>query len=249
MSDARPEFRPLTFPRAAAPQPTTSVAAAPAGTHSHVETLYEADGGADQFAGSDDLHEESNGDLHEESHDETAADESGSIAGRIGHDDAPRAAHPDGAAAPGELSELLLRMGQRLRGHLDTQFGAFGLSDARFAALSVIREASPAGCTQAHLAAKLGQCESSISTLVERMRASRLLYRLRAKSDRRKRVLMLTDDGRRLFEQGLEARDREAESLFARMDLEERTQLAGVLGRLYGRLDSLPASHADRQAA
>ena len=168
------------------------------------------------------------------------------------HDDAHIAGRisPVDESAPGELVELVLRLGQRVRGHLDTRFGAFGLSDARFAALSVIREAAPSGCTQAHLATRLGQCESSISTLVERMRASRLLYRLRAKADRRKRVLMLTDDGRRLFEEGLACRDREAAALFARFPEDDRQALAGLLGRLFGSLDSLPASdRAERASA
>lgn len=162
------------------------------------------------------------------------------IAGRIG------TSH--GEPGPGDLVEMVLRLGQRLRGHLDGRFGAFGLSDARFAALMVIREAAPAGCTQAHLATKLGQCESSISTLVERMRASHLLYRLRAKADRRKRVLMLTDEGRALLEQGLACRDREAETLFASIDTEERRQLSHVVGRLFAVLDRTTVEHPRREA-
>lgn len=169
----------------------------------------------------------------------------GPIAGRIGSG--------RGEPGPGDLVEMVLRLGQRLRGHLDGRFGVFGLSDARFAALMVIREAAPAGCTQAHLATKLGQCESSISTLVERMRASHLLYRLRAKADRRKRVLMLTDEGRALLQQGLACRDREAETLFAAISGDEQQQLAHVVGRLFAVLDRAavePMRHeADRPAA
>ena len=56
------------------------------------------------------------------------------------------------------------------------------------------------GCSQADLANELQQSESSISTLVDRMRTSRLLYRLRSKVDKRRRVLMLTDQGRSLLE-------------------------------------------------
>ncbi|HEX6986693.1 MAG TPA: MarR family winged helix-turn-helix transcriptional regulator, partial [Planctomycetaceae bacterium] len=179
MSDLRPEFRPLTFPRAAEPAAPAAepVAAHPGGCQEAHRHGPECDADCDDDGVCEhDACEHDHADGHEAS----------PIAGRIGA--------PSGEPTPGELVEMLLRLGQRLRGHLDTRFGTFGLSDARFAALSVIREAAPAGCTQAHLATKLGQCESSISTLVERMRASRLLYRLRAKADRRKRVLMLTDD-------------------------------------------------------
>jgi DNA-binding MarR family transcriptional regulator len=235
MSDLHPEFRPLTFPRAEASSPIPPEAFVPgeAKHHGPSHAGPECDGDyevEDEMC--DDVCE------HEIDHD------SPSIAGRIG-------AHPTGEQTSGELVEAMLRLGQRLRGHLDGRFGAFGLSDARFAALSVIREAAPAGCTQAHLAAKLGQCESSISTLVERMRSSRLLYRLRAKSDRRKRVLMLTDDGRQLFDQGLAARDREADALFSRMSKEEQTQLATLLGRLFASLDQIgePERTLERPAA
>ena len=237
MSDARPEIRPLTFPRPAEAAPAAAFPAAPS-DHRHDARL-----DADELADGTELDDADADDLEIAYAGGMAGHEDPAIAGRIGA--------PPAADAPGELVEMLLRLGQRLRGHLDGRFGVFGLSDARFAALSVIRESSPAGCTQAHLAARLGQCESSISTLVERMRASRLLYRLRAKADRRKRVLMLTDDGRRLLEQGLACRDREADALFNRMTAEDREALASMLGRLYASLDRVgPAhGHAERPAA
>ena len=243
MSDLRPEFRPLTFPRTAEPHGHTPVVAVGRESSSGVmppefrNPVPESATAPYDEDGSNECDHEPVGEYDPvDSHDTV------SIAGRIGA--------VSGDPTPGELVEMLLRLGQRLRGHLDTRFGAFGLSDARFAALSVIREAAPAGCTQAHLATKLGQCESSISTLVERMRSSRLLYRLRAKADRRKRVLMLTDDGRQLFEQGLSARDREATSLFSRMSDEEQRQLASLLGRLFSTLDRIgeatePAAERD----
>jgi len=241
MSDLRPEFRPLTFPRPAEPaRPAAATPTAMVGpeVHQHGPDC-DLDCDDDGVCEHDFCESDSVG-----GHEHVAEGHTVSIAGRIGT--------PTGEPTPGELVEMLLRLGQRLRGHLDTRFGTFGLSDARFAALSVIREAAPAGCTQAHLATKLGQCESSISTLVERMRASRLLYRLRAKADRRKRVLMLTDDGRQLFEQGLASRDREAESLFSRLSQDEQRQLSGLLGRLFSTLDRIgetPERAVERPAA
>lgn len=236
MSDLRPEFRPLTFPRPAEPSPAPAISAAPA---EHAAIHHGPDCDADCDADDDGVYEH----ICDDACDHHAGHDAPAIVGRIGS--------PTGEPTAGELVEMLLRLGQRLRGHLDNRFGTFGLSDARFAALQVIREAAPAGCTQAHLATKLGQCESSISTLVERMRASRLLYRLRAKADRRKRVLMLTDDGRQLFDQGLSARDREAEALFGRMTREEQQQLSSMLGRLFATLDKIgPAERAiERPAA
>jgi DNA-binding MarR family transcriptional regulator len=96
---------------------------------------------------------------------------------------------------PAEIVSDILRAAHRIRGALASHFGEFGLSDARFAVLEIVRNATQ-GCTQTELADRLQQSESSVSMLVDRMRAADLLYRLRSKSDRRKCLLMLTDHAR-----------------------------------------------------
>ncbi|MGH9174497.1 MAG: MarR family winged helix-turn-helix transcriptional regulator [Vicinamibacterales bacterium] len=97
---------------------------------------------------------------------------------------------------------LILRAAQGVRGHLNTRLGAFGLNDVRFAVLRRVATAAPDECSQVELAGELQQSESSVSTLVDRMRADGLLYRVRSRSDRRKWVLMLTDLGRERLAQG-----------------------------------------------
>ncbi|MEM1063286.1 MAG: MarR family winged helix-turn-helix transcriptional regulator [Planctomycetota bacterium] len=159
-----------------------------------------------------------------------------SIAGRI-EPEVPADADEQSPASPGALVEALLHAGHRLRGALDSKFAGLKLSDARFVALKVIRDSAPHGCTQAHLANKLGQCESSISTLVERMRASQLLYRLRSKSDRRKRVLMLTEEGRRLLEEATVVYDQEAERVLGHIEVDRRMTFAELLEALSTGLD------------
>jgi DNA-binding MarR family transcriptional regulator len=99
-------------------------------------------------------------------------------------------------AKPAEIVSDILRSAHRIRGVLAAHFAEFGLSDARFSVLQIVRDALPRGCTQTELAERLQQSESSVSTLVDRMRAADLLYRLRSKSDRRKCLLVLTDHAR-----------------------------------------------------
>ncbi|HEV8070540.1 MAG TPA: MarR family transcriptional regulator [Planctomycetaceae bacterium] len=99
-------------------------------------------------------------------------------------------------AKPAGIVSDILRSAHRIRGVLAAHFAEFGLSDARFAVLQIVRDALPRGCTQTELAERLQQSESSVSTLVDRMRAADLLYRLRSKSDRRKCLLVLTDHAR-----------------------------------------------------
>ena len=81
-------------------------------------------------------------------------------------------------AKPAGIVSDILRSAHRIRGVLAAHFAEFGLSDARFAVLQIVRDALPRGCTQTELAERLQQSESSVSTLVDRMRAADLLYRL-----------------------------------------------------------------------
>ena len=99
----------------------------------------------------------------------------------------------------GVISELL-RVAQRMRSALNQELADSGLNEVRLTVMQVLHS-SPAGCSQSELADALQQSESSVSTLVERMRTDGLLYRLRSSSDRRKRVLMLTAEGRDRLDQ------------------------------------------------
>lgn len=99
-------------------------------------------------------------------------------------------------AKPADIVAEVLRSAHRIRGVLAAHFAEFGLSDARYTVLQIVRDSLPRGCTQTELAERLQQSESSVSTLVDRMRAADLLYRLRSKSDRRKCLLVLTDHAR-----------------------------------------------------
>jgi DNA-binding MarR family transcriptional regulator len=135
-----------------------------------------------------------------------------------------------------EFVEQLLRTAQALRGELAAHLGEFGLSEVRIAVLKILRGAEPHGCSQAELAAGLGQSESSVSALVKRMRGDRLLYRLRINSDHRKWGLLPTERGRDLLSNA-EARLRPRLSgLFRRFDPQELRNVSTLLRRLAAEL-------------
>ena len=131
-----------------------------------------------------------------------------------------------------EIADHVFRAAHRLRGLLAGHFGEFGLSDVRFAVLKILRDCAAGGCTQAELAAQLDQSESSVSALVERMRDDNLLYRLRSKTDRRKRALVLTEQGRQVLAQADDRYGARIAALFAQLDAAQLEQLARLLRRL-----------------
>lgn len=103
------------------------------------------------------------------------------------------------AIPAGEVVESLIKAAHVLRGVLADHFAEFGLSDVRYTVMRLIQGSAATGCSQADLAEYLQQSESSVSTLIDRMRTDNLLYRLPSATDRRKKVLKLSDRGRELL--------------------------------------------------
>jgi DNA-binding MarR family transcriptional regulator len=132
-------------------------------------------------------------------------------------------------ARPSEIVSEILRAAHRIRGVLASHFAEFGLSDARFAVLQIVRDSLPRGCTQTELAEKLQQSESSVSTLVDRMRTADLLYRLRSKSDRRKCLLVLTDHAREILEKLERCHSQRMAELLSCYNANQLHELAGLL--------------------
>ena len=170
------------------------------------------------------------------------------IAGSIGPArDVPAPDLSPADAAANRVLDTLMKLGHRVRGVLDARFSPMKMTDARYMALRVVQDSAPEGCTQAKLAAALGQCESSVSTLVERMRTGKLVYRLHPKSDRRKRVLLLTDLGREALEHAEAARAEAAKELCDALTHEERDHLCEALGRLLAGVQQTDAEAGRRR--
>lgn len=153
--------------------------------------------------------------------------------------------HPDQAEA---VVVLIQRASQLLRGALTAHLAEFGLNDVRFSTLRIVAGAESRGCTQTHLAQQLRQSESSVSTLVERMRADSLLYRLRSKTDRRKRVLMLTDRGRLLMNQAESCHAKRVSQLLTSLDASQTRSLVLLLELLIDGVSGSQASAEKRSA-
>lgn len=155
----------------------------------------------------------------------------------------------------GETCGTLLRAAQLVRVLTADQLAEHGLNDARLTVLAMLERISKAAaeCSQAELAAELLQSESNVCTLVERMRKDGLLYRMRSKHDRRKRLLKLTESGRQVLQQAGEAFEERAAVLLSRLDSGQRRALDGVLTALVSQLEELskqsPAEAAPAEGA
>ena len=155
--------------------------------------------------------------------------------------DAPQSASPaETTAAPAagdslaaEAIDQTLRLAAHLRGRLGDALAAAGINESRMAVLRLVGSRGEAGCSQVEIATAIGQAESSVCTLVDRMKTDGLLVRLRCQVDRRRSLLHLTEAGVLALAAGTEqvaAVASELETLWGRRRLEPlRTLLEEML--------------------
>lgn len=142
------------------------------------------------------------------------------------------------------IVQNVMRAAHRLRAILNSHFGQFELTDIRYAVLQAIRETASNGCSQKDLSDRLNQTESSISTLIERMRQSGLLYRLPSTVDRRRKVLLLSELGRETLTRAEEIHSRRMAALLTCFNAGEKSTLSGLLKVWVDELTRLPADAA-----
>ena len=135
-----------------------------------------------------------------------------------------------------------LRTAHLMRCLLSSHFAAFGLTDTWFTVLEVLGRSAPDGCSQAELALALGQSESSVSTLIERMRSHGLLYRLRSNSDRRRHVLISTEQGQTTYSAVREYHHQRAAHLLSGLCANELGTFSELLNRLGTELAQIKSS-------
>ena len=146
-----------------------------------------------------------------------------------------------GPIPAGELIDQIQKAAHVLKTRLSDHFHSFGLNEIRYTVIKMVQNAAPHGCSQTDLADALEQSESSISTLVERMRTDNLIYRLRSKLDRRKRVLILTERGQSILKQVEECHEERLEQMMYKFGPEQRAALNDLLKQLMTHLVSRPS--------
>ena len=99
------------------------------------------------------------------------------------------------AALAVEVIEKLFRVSSIVRERVGDALAEAGMNETRLTVMKTIASRGDDGCSQADLACVLRQAESSVCTLIERMKKDGLVHRFRSKVDRRKSFLMLTAEG------------------------------------------------------
>ena len=102
----------------------------------------------------------------------------------------------EGDILAAEVIDQTLRLSVHLRERLADALSETGLNESRLSVLRVVAARGQTGCSQVELATAMRQAESSICTLVDRMKQDKLLHRMHSKLDRRKSFLLLTEQGR-----------------------------------------------------
>ena len=144
------------------------------------------------------------------------------------------AAGPCGAATAGarsDLTWLLHRCAQRMRGALDESARQHGLSGARdWIVLSAI--AAGPRQTQLALAHSLGLDKTTMTSLLDRLEAAGLVTRDQDSRDRRARIPGLTEAGARVQQELIAARDRAEAVVLSQLSADEQRVLRAMLSRL-----------------
>ena len=134
------------------------------------------------------------------------------------------------AAPSGGLFALLHAAGSA-EGFVESKLAAVGLSIPKLAALYRLVEAGdslPLG----QLAERLACVKSNVTQLVDRLETDGLVARAPDPNDRRSRLAVLTQEGRRAYEKGSAVQSEAERQLFEGLSVDDSARLADILGKL-----------------
>lgn len=164
-----------------------------------------------------------------------------STAGQAAQPDGSASEHAEGGARGGcpapatagrpDLTWLLHRAAQNMRGALDGVARAHGLTGGRDWIVLTALSTGPRQ-TQLAVAHALGLDKTTMTALLDRLEGRGLVTRCTDSHDRRARIAVLTDEGRRVQAAVTEARDRVEASLLASFSPREQDLLRELMARL-----------------
>lgn len=135
------------------------------------------------------------------------------------------------AATADNLAFALARAGAASAESFRVALAELGIRPRHYSVLSVLRHrAEP---SSQHLVAGCLQLDpSSLVEVIDEMEAQNLVRRERDPADRRRNLLVMTPEGGRILDQARRIATTVEDTLFARLALPERAQLAALLDKV-----------------
>jgi DNA-binding MarR family transcriptional regulator len=132
--------------------------------------------------------------------------------------------------APAGLVDLLQAAGT-VETFVESKLSAVGLSMPKLAALDRLVTAGDS-MTLGQLAERLACVKSNVTQLVDRLEADGLVVRTSEPNDRRSRLAVITEQGRRVHAEGSSIRRDAERQLFSQLSPEDRSRLADIFAKL-----------------
>jgi DNA-binding MarR family transcriptional regulator len=134
---------------------------------------------------------------------------------------------PVGDVSAMDVGQAYLELHQQLHRIVDQRMCMTGLSMARAKVLMRLSEGGP--MNQATLAAHLGFAPRSVTETVDALEREGLVSRSEDETDRRVRIVTLTDLGREAFDTAQVVRTKVMDEIFGVLAPDERAQLVSLL--------------------
>jgi DNA-binding MarR family transcriptional regulator len=129
------------------------------------------------------------------------------------------------------LYGLLLHAAARAESRIESKLSAVGLSLPKLAALHQLVTADDT-LALGILAERLSCVKSNVTQLVDRLEIDGLVSRAPDPNDRRSRLAVITDAGRRSHTQGMMIQQEAERELFGVLTPAEAAQLAQIIGKI-----------------
>ncbi len=153
-----------------------------------------------------------------------------------------------GEASAVEACVALLRVASDVHGVLNVNLVQHGLSQGRFSILVQIRYANDEGLTPADLAERVGVTRATITGLLDGLERAGLSRRTPHTSDRRRLVVRLTPQGRKLLDRVLPSHYARIGAVMAGLTSADRTSLLAQLDKINAALEGAHVTNAERSA-
>jgi DNA-binding MarR family transcriptional regulator len=131
----------------------------------------------------------------------------------------------------GRVLVSLMHAAGTVQAHSDARLAPLGLSMAKLAALSALRQAGDS-LSLTQLAERLSCVKSNITQLVDRLEADGFVRRAAAPNDRRARLAAVTPAGRLACDEGLRIQALTERELLAGFSATEKRQLVALVEKL-----------------